>query len=114
MPNTVLKNDETGTLETFVQGDKVIVKQTQDVGPILDMTHALRNASDGYDSERTMKRMYDVPVALIDHWYHSEGLEFYNPDHADRVRMKLRSPDFQKLRSSFSNPNPNIIFKGVR
>ncbi len=101
------------THTTSVAGDKIIVATTQDINPILERNAALRN-TDGYNDARDLKRVYDIPIALLEHWYNTEGLNLFDPNHADAFRRKLRDPEFEKLRSSFSNPNPQIIVKGAR
>ncbi len=101
------------THTTSVEEGKIIVATTQDIEPVLRQNAALRN-TDGYNDARDLKRVYDIPLALLEHWYNTEGLNLFDPNHADAIRRKLRDPEYEKLRSSFSNPNPQIIIKGVR
>ncbi len=69
----------------------------EDVQPILDRNKELRNQNDGWMSEKWGRRRATIPVAVQIKWLNEEGLDIYNPDHADRLKAKLRDPDYAYL-----------------
>ncbi|MEM9600672.1 MAG: hypothetical protein AAF926_06590 [Pseudomonadota bacterium] len=85
-----LRVDElTGEMETLT---------TQDPTRILDSNQRERYDAKGPLGKADLVKIGNIPLGLIAHWKHVEGLDVYNPDHWERLRKKLDDGDFQKLR----------------
>lgn len=80
------------------------IRTEEDEKPRLDLNHHLRvvSASDGgfIDKNREMKRVASIPAALVVKWLVEEGLDVYDPDHAERLMRKLNDPDYAYLRTA--------------
>lgn len=80
--------------------DTFVVETVQDVEPILDWNQRARNASDGYNSDRSMKHIARIPVIVAKMWRTMYGVDVLNPAHADKVRALLNDSEWSKLRTS--------------
>lgn len=68
--------------------------------PIIEFAKTLRNHNDGYTADRSIRRVAIIPEIIVQKWRNEEGLDVYNPDHADRLARKLNDPDWAHLRSA--------------
>lgn len=85
-------------------GDATIKTEGEDA-PTLDYAKALRDQAahdGGYVPGMTgnVKRVASIPAALQVKWLVEEGIDVYNPDHAERVMRKLNDPDYAYLRTA--------------
>lgn len=71
-----------------------------EVDHFLDLNKAMRNENDGYSPSRELRRAASIPVGVQLKWLTEEGLDIYNPDHADRLMRKLNDPDWAYLRTA--------------
>lgn len=79
-----------------------------DVTPILDRNVAMQNHNDGWSvegrskSDKLLRRAASVPFALITKWNNEEGIDYFSqdPDMQKRVKAKLNSREFSKLRTA--------------
>lgn len=87
-----------GMARRFVDGEGRLfhVEKVQDVEPILERNKALRNAGDGFNADRSGRRIASIPMVVWLKWL-AEGLD--PRDHA-AIRRKLRDPDWAYLRTS--------------
>ena len=81
------------------------VKTVQQDAPTLAHNAVLREmaTSDGGfypGSKREMKRVASIPAGLVAKWLMEEGLDVFNPEHAERVARKLNDPDYAYLRTA--------------
>lgn len=81
------------------------IKTVGDDAPTLGVNHMLRDLATrdgGYvpGMSGNVKRVASIPNALIAKWLVEEGLDVYNPDHAERVMRKLNDPDYAYLRTA--------------
>jgi hypothetical protein len=78
----------------------LIIERAQDCAPILDRNKTLANDGDGFSASRAMRRVASIPLVLIEKWANEEGIDFFNPDHADAIKRKLNDPDYLWLRTA--------------
>jgi len=96
------RNSRTG-VERWLHhdGEKIAVETRQDVARALDANLVERNAFAGYkdSGDRHMHKVAHIPAVVIDQWL-AEGIDVFDPEHADRVWNKLNDPDWRKLRTT--------------
>lgn len=83
-------------------GDRLIVRTSQDVEPILERNIQLQNdpAFDGYSPTREWRYVASIPLVLVQHWERTEGLDLFNREHWQHIkRRKLNDPEYRKLRT---------------
>lgn len=68
--------------------------------PIIERNKAMRNHNDGYSPTRELRRVAHIPEIIIQKWKNEEGLDVFNPDHADRLAKKLNDSDWAYLRTA--------------
>lgn len=84
-------------------GTASIVTQ-QDVGEVVDHARKRANAQN-YSPGRFMGDKWAASAAIIPagvqlKWLNEEGLDVFNPDHADRLKKKLNDPEWAWLRTN--------------
>jgi hypothetical protein len=83
------------------QSGNLIVRTFQDVEPILKSNAELRvHGGDGYSPSRELRRVASIPLVVCHRWLKEEGLEVWNPKHADRLKKKLNDPENLLLRTA--------------
>lgn len=99
---TYLDTSPSGVRRYFrIEDDGTIVTAaSHDTTPIIERNKAMRNHNDGYTPSRELRRVASIPNIIIAQWLHEEGLDVYNPDHADRLAKKLNDPDWAYLRTA--------------
>jgi len=92
--------DANGILEeTFLDGDDMHVRRSQDVEPILDENKRLMTLNDGYTRDRSMRRVASIPMTVVEQWM-KEGINIFDKNDAQAVRRKLNSADYRYLRTA--------------
>lgn len=94
-------SDRNGIKTTMeIDGDKTNISKSQDVEALLDFNKAKSNElrkdihSDAYN------HVASIPAILQVKWLQEEGLNIYNPTHAERLKRKLNSNEYRYLRTS--------------
>lgn len=89
-------------MEFISTTDGVVIRQTQEVGPVLDRNAELRWADDrkGYTRDRTLRHVADIPPVLYYQWLKDYGIDACNPDHWEFVKRKLNDIEQLYLRTS--------------
>lgn len=86
------------------EGGKTHFMAAQDVAPILEQNKAMATHNDGYSQSRELRRVAQVPVALMLKWLNEEGWWFYDashdPDVAKKLAAKLNDPEWRHLRTA--------------
>lgn len=77
----------------------LVIERAQDCTPILDHNKALANDGDGYSSDRTLRRVASIPLVVVEMWM-NEGINIFDPNHADAIKRKLNDPDNLYLRTA--------------
>lgn len=83
--------------------EKLIIRTSQDVQPILDANAELVNlGGDGFfGPERNWRRIASIPEVVIAKWLMEEGLNIARKEDWDYiVKKKLRDPEFSRFRTS--------------
>ena len=75
------------------------VRVTQDVEPILDRNQALANHNDGWNGDRTMRRVASIPNVVLDR-YRRKGINLLRPEFRDDLRKLMNDSDYRKLRTA--------------
>ena len=78
---------------------KIIIRKTQDVEPILEANKRLFNDGDGYSPSRELRRAASIPLVVVEQWMR-EGVDIFNPDHAEAIKRKLNSSEWAHLRTA--------------
>ncbi len=90
-----------GVRRWFVRDeDGLHVAAFQDVDAILDRNKAMANQNDGWNGDRTMRRVASIPLTLLMKWQAEEGWDPFDREHADRLARKLNDPDYRWLRTA--------------
>jgi len=72
----------------------------QDTDDILEHNKAQATHNDGYNPDRTMRRVASIPMVLIHHWLVTEGWNALDPACADKLKQKLNDPEYRYLRTA--------------
>ena len=77
---------------------KLTIQRTQNVQPILDRNHRLR------DMQQTgeVRHVASIPMGLVEHFHDKYGINVLAPSHEDakRILKLLNSPEYAYLRTS--------------
>lgn len=90
--NTVFHWDESG--------ERYIIERHQDVEPILQENREKRLADDGYTKDRTMKRIAQIPLIIVEKWIKEDGFNAMDPNDSEALMQKLDDPDWSYLKTS--------------
>lgn len=90
-----------GVFERFVdgEGDKFHVEKVQDVEPILERNKALQRLDDGFNADRSGRRVASIPIAVHLKWL-EEGFDCTDPNNEVELKRRLNSSDWRYLRTS--------------
>lgn len=82
--------------------DTLVIKESQDVDPILDRNKELANpglSGDGYSPSRDLKRVASIPNIIIQKWLQN-GVNVFDRNDWPKVKRLLNSSEWQNLRTS--------------
>lgn len=83
------------------EGDGSIhVESHQDAAPFLDLNKAMYTHNDGWNADRTGRRIATIPNILIQKWMEEEGWNALDPQYEDRLKAKLNSSEYLYLRTA--------------
>ena len=76
--------------------DKFVVKRSQDVDAILEDNKLAQLDVDSHrkQSKNDWSLYARVPNILIEKWLTEHGVDFFNPDHWQKVMRLINSPDY--------------------
>src|SRR6266508_3510998 len=74
-------------------------KSSQVVAPLLDLNKEAQNHCDPYNGERDVRMVARIPLIVIAKWRNELGVDYWNPDHQDKVDELLNSADWRWLRT---------------
>lgn len=86
-------------------------ESVQDCDPILDANKAEQN-SDNPLKHGDMQMVARIPFIVIEKWRNELGVDYWNPNHQDKVDQLLDSSDWRWLRVDGGN-NHNVSFSGL-
>lgn len=99
-------DSDNGVSSTFhydSDGDRTTVQTVQDVEPILENNKRLQTLNDGYNADRTMKRIASIPLVVVQQWMQEDGVNWLALPKAEKavyLRRKLNDPQWRYLRTS--------------
>jgi hypothetical protein len=74
-------------------------KSSQDATSILDLNKEAANHCNPYNAERDVRMVARIPLIVIAKWRNELGVDYWNPDHQDKVDQLLNDPDWRWLRT---------------
>ena len=99
------------TIETDAMTGDTILNTIQDVGPILDRNKENQNSGhDGYNSDRTIRHLAEVPHEVIHKWMKDDGLpvhRYFKMNKREKetyIHKKLGDPNWRYLKAFWQNP----------
>lgn len=95
-------------LNTDAGKHRIEMQTEQDCTELLSLNTAMKNADNSSGSlwdGRSMVKVAEIPLALLEKWRTEEGIDFLRWNDEDKARLmrKIRDPDvgeFSKLRTS--------------
>jgi len=67
---------------------------------VLEKNKAMATHNDGYNADRSMRRVASIPVGLLLYWRSVEGWDALHPHNANKLKEKLNSSEFLWLRTA--------------
>lgn len=83
----------------WMDDNKLIIRQTQDVEPYFQHNRALANHDDGYSPSKDLRRIGSIPNVIVEQWM-KEGIDIYDPNDTHKVLQKLNSSEYRHLRTA--------------
>ena len=74
-------------------------KASQHVEGLLDLNREARNHCDPYNGARDVRMVARIPLIVIAKWRNELGVDYWNPDHQDKVDALLNDADWRWLRT---------------
>lgn len=72
----------------------------QDAQPFLELNKAQYTHNDGYNPDRTMRRVASIPNILIQKWLEEEGWDALDPANEKKLKAKLNDSQYLYLRTA--------------
>lgn len=89
--------DEYTVRRYFAEDGNISEQILQKVDPVLNQNQILRNA--GYDKKANIRKVAEIPIALIEEWKVQYGFDWFTASQAER-RAILNNPDYFYLRTT--------------
>ena len=71
----------------------------QHTDAMLDLNKEAQNHCDPYNGERDVRMVARIPLIIIEKWRNELGVDYWNPDHQDRIDRLLNDPEWRWLRT---------------
>ena len=83
--------------------DKVILKNTQDIEPLIKLNKQEFNNDSMYGGvetkDKSMRKVASIPLIIIEKWKRELGVDVMNKDHMPKVKQLLNDPQYRFLRT---------------
>lgn len=84
----------------YAEGDTLHIKSECDVSSIIKNNKELNNTPGyGYNSDRSMKEIADIPMIIIEKWWREYGVNPLAPENAGLLKRLLSDPQYKFLRT---------------
>ncbi len=84
-------------------------KASQRVDALLDLNREAANHCTPYNAARDVRMVARIPLIVIVKWRNELGVDYWNPDHQDKVDALLDDADWRWLRTDGGS---NSVFAG--
>jgi hypothetical protein len=68
--------------------------------PVIERNKAMATHNDGYNGDRTLRRVASIPLIIWLKWLNEEGWDAFKPENAKKLCDKLNSSDYAHLRTA--------------
>jgi hypothetical protein len=85
-------------------------KASQHVDLLLDLNRGAQNHCDPYNAARDVRMVARIPLIIIAKWRNELGVDYWNPDHQDKVDALLNDADWRWLRTD--GPSKGLLIAG--
>ena len=94
-------NQETGVASWWLEdGEGNWAKKSfQHTQRLLDLNKEAQNHCNPYNGERDVRMVARIPLIIIEKWRNELGVDYWNPDHQDRIDRLLADPEWRWLRT---------------
>jgi hypothetical protein len=82
-------------------GDDWAQETVQHAVPILDLNKEAQNHCNPYNAERDVRMVTRIPLIIVEKWRNELGVDYWNPDHQDKVDALLNSNEWRWLRTDW-------------
>ena len=85
--------------------DNVVLKNTQDVQPILEMNKKEMAGDSPYGSQNNpnMRKVASIPLVIIEKWKRELGIDIMDKNDMPKIKKLLNDPEYRWLRTHESN-----------
>lgn len=85
--------------------DKVVLKNTQDVQPILEMNkkEMAGDSPYGLQNNPNMRKVASIPLVIIEKWKRELGIDIMDKNDMPKIKKLLNDPEYRWLRTHESN-----------
>lgn len=78
------------------------IESRQDIQSILDANKEAQNHCNPNNVDGSLRLAARIPLIVITKWRNELGVDFWNPDHQDKVDALLNDPEWRWLRTDSS------------
>jgi hypothetical protein len=79
-------------------------KSSQQVEVLLDLNREARSHCNPYNAARDVRMVARIPLIVIAKWRNELGVDYWNPDHQEKVDALLDDADWRWLRTDAPSP----------
>ncbi len=85
-------------------------RSSQLVDALLDLNREAQVHCDPYNAARDVRMVARIPLIIIAKWRNELGVDYWNPDHQDKVDALLNDADWRWLRTD--GPSKGLLIAG--
>ena len=74
-------------------------KSFQHTARLLDLNREAQTNCNPYNGARDVRMVARIPLIIIEKWRNELGVDYWNPDHQDRIDRLLNDPEWRWLRT---------------
>ena len=97
-------NPDTGMASWWHEhADGWAIENAQYADPILDLNKEAQNHCNPMNAAGDIRMVARIPLIVIQKWRNELGVDYWNPDHQDKVDALLNSSEWRWLRTDGSH-----------